>query len=138
MKYFENFFRFPSVEADMENEWVKKASAESKSLDQEFNVDYVITWTEISPDNEILSVSQGWYPTEEDFNKARDTDIFPCTRVNFSVEGDFLVNWPLKEFKQKWQKFQDSLPEMEVIELQGEEAVENFLNKLKTKDEKST
>lgn len=124
MKYFENFFRFPSVEADMEKEWVKKASAESKGLDQEFNVDYVVTLTEISPDNEILSISEGWYPTEDGFNEVRETNKFPCTRVNFSIEGDFLVNLPIKEFKQKWQKFQDSLPKMEIIELQGEEAEE--------------
>jgi|694.fasta_scaffold00342_13 hypothetical protein len=130
MTYFENFFRFPSVEADMENEWVKKASAESMSKEQEFNVDYVISMTEISSDNEVMSISEGWYPNEYSFNDVKQTHKFPCTRVNFSIEGDFLVNWPLKEFKVKWQKFQDSLPQLEVIELNEEEA-KDLINKYK-------
>ncbi len=42
MSYFKNFFRFPSVEADLENEWVKKQRTEQEGSEIQFNVEMEI------------------------------------------------------------------------------------------------
>jgi hypothetical protein len=137
MSYFKNFFRFPSVEADLENEWVKKQRTEQEGSEIQFNVDYVICITEISPENEVMSIAEAWYPTEESYNDVKDTNKFPCTKVTFSIDGDYIINWPIKEFKKKWSDFKENLPEskMEIVHLNGKEEIQQFLNQLIKKED---
>jgi hypothetical protein len=125
MSYFKNFFKFPAIQADGEFEYVKSARSEKLGEEEEFHVDYAVPFVEISPDNEVLSIAERWYPNEEGFHNAKNENIFPCTEVNFSLEGRFLIDWPIKEFKKKWSLFKESLPkeEMKVVHLNGKEEV---------------
>ena len=118
---------------------MKAIRAEKIGNDEVFEVDYALPFVEISPDNEVLSIAERWYPTERSFYDARDNGIFPCTEVSFSNEGSYLINWPMKEFKKRWSEFKNSLPEenMQVVHLNDKEEVQEFLNQLINKNQEN-
>jgi hypothetical protein len=132
MSYFKNFFRFTAVQADGDNEHVKAARSAKVGDEDIFEVDYALPFVEISPENEVLAIAERWYPSEQSFYEARDNNIFPCTEVTFSIEGSYLINWPMKEFKKRWSEFKDSLPkeEMKIVHLNGKEEIQEFLKQL--------
>lgn len=131
MSYFDDFFTFPSIHIDGDYEITKEERKEKMGGEVEFNPEYLICYTEVGPDDEVMFLTEAWYPSESGFAYARDNEEFPCTRVTFGNAGTFLIAWNKNKFKKLWSDFKDGLPKMEIIHLKGEEQIENFLNKLK-------
>lgn len=137
MSYFEHYFSLPTIHIDGDYEVTKEEKKEKSGLGEvEFNPEFLICETDIAPDDEVVFLTEAWYPSEEGFEYARDNNKFLCCRVTFMNSGTFLVDMTKKKFKKLWSDFKESLPQMEIIQLEGKEQIEEFLNQLNDGDSK--
>lgn len=133
MSYFEHYFSLPTIHIDGDYEMTKDERKEKiGDSDVEFNPEYLICETDISPDDEVIFITEAWYPSEEGFEYARDNNKFICCRVTFMNAGTFLVDMTKKQFKRAWSEFKENLPEqkMEVLQINSKEELVEFLNQL--------
>lgn len=107
MTYFDNYFKFPSIQVDGDYELLKEERKEKAIIESEivFQPEFIVCETEIHASENINLLSEAWYPSEEGVIDALDNGNFPCTRVTFSKSGQFLIPWRKEEFKKNWEEF---------------------------------
>lgn len=136
MSYFEHYFSLPTIHIDGDYEVTKEERKEKTGFgDVEFNPEYLVCETDIAPDDEVVTLTEAWLPSEEGFEYARDNQKFRCCRVSFMNAGQFLVAMPKGKFKKAWSEFKEGLPQMEVLELTKEQMEEFLTNINKTENE---
>ena len=138
MSYFENYFKFPSVHIDGDYEQIKEERDEAMgSSDKIFNPEYIICETEVALTDDVMFITDAWYPSEDGFSYVRDNAKFPCSRVTFADAGQFLCALSKARFKKLWSEAKETFkPKMQFLELTKED-IENFLTKT-NENEKST
>lgn len=136
MSYFEHYFSLPTIHIDGDYEVTKEERKEKTGFGEvEFNPEYLICETDIAPDDEVVTLTEAWFPSEEGFEYARDNQKFRCCRVSFMNAGQFLVAMPKSKFKKLWSEFKDVLPKIGVLELTKEQTEEFLTNINKIENE---
>lgn len=132
MSYFEHYFSLPTIHIDGDYEVTKEERKEKTGFGEvEFNPEYLICETDISPNDEVVYITEAWYPSEGGFEYARDNNKFLCCRVTFMNSGTFLVDMTKKKFRKLWSDFKDGIPKIELTAEQFDE----FLNKINNKED---
>jgi hypothetical protein len=108
-------FKFPIIMIDGNIEEKKQKDSEMLGLSLGEPEPDIIYGEAECPYYDFLSISDRWLPTDESFDKAKNGEFDACNVV-FLNSGGYIVPMSKEEFKEKLNKFIDSISEPAVKE----------------------
>jgi hypothetical protein len=106
----ENLFKFEIVMVDGAKEEEKLLKSQKMGMETKKEPVDIIMGEAECPYYDLISITDRWLPTEESYQNALNGQFDACSVV-FLHSGTYVVPWPKRVFKKRYNEFVSKLPQ---------------------------